>query len=68
MTQKTPVSALLELCAQEKVSVPEFESFPHNSDPKMFACIVEAFGIFAKGCGRSKREAKHDASAKLFSK
>lgn len=68
MSEKTPVSVLQELCIQEKSSVPMYESIAHPSDPKMFAFVVEAFGIFAKGSGRSKREARHDASANLISK
>lgn len=68
MTEKTPVSALQELCSQEKVSAPMFDCIPHESDPKMFAYVVEAFGIFAKGSGRSKRDAKHDSAANLMSK
>lgn len=68
MVEKTPVSALTELCVQERVSVPMFESIPHESDPKMFAFIVEAFGIYAKGSGSNKRVARHDACANLMSK
>lgn len=68
MAEKTPVSTLQELCIQEKVRVPMFESIPHGSDAKMFAFAVEAFGIFSKGSGRSKQEAKHDACANLISK
>ena len=68
MAEKTPVSVLQELCIQENSSVPMYESIPHESDPKMFAFVVEAFNLFAKGTGRSKREAKHDASANLISK
>lgn len=67
MSEKTPVSLLQELCIQENSSVPMYESIPHESDPKMFTFVVEAFGCFAKGSGRSKREAKHDASSKLIS-
>lgn len=67
MSEKTPVSVLQELCIQEKDSVPMYESMPHESDPKMFTFVVEAFGFFAQGSGRSKREAKHDASANLIS-
>lgn len=68
MTEKTPVSALTELCNQERVPVPMFESIPHENDPKMFSFIVEAFGIYAKGSGRNKRDAKHDACANLLGK
>lgn len=68
MTDKTPVSALQELCAQEKVPAPMFESILNESDPKMFSFVVEAFDMFAKGIGRSKQEAKHDACANLIGK
>lgn len=68
MSEKTPVSVLQELCIQENGSVPMYESIQHESDPKMFTFVVEAFSLFAKGSGRSKREAKHDASANLISK
>lgn len=67
MTEKTPVSVLQELCIQEKGSVPMYEAVPHETDSKMFKFVVEAFGLFAQGSGRSKREAKHDASANLIS-
>lgn len=67
MAEKTPVSLLQELCIQESCTVPMYESIQHESDPKMFTFLVEAFGCYAKGSGRSKREAKHDASANLIS-
>lgn len=67
MSEKTPVSVLQELCIQENRSVPMYESIQHETDPKMFTFVVEAFDLFAKGSGRSKREAKHDASANLIS-
>nr|AFX89026.1 R2D2 isoform a [Mayetiola destructor] len=66
MAEKTPVSVLQELCVQENASVPMYEPIQHESDPKMFAYVVEAFGFCAKGSGRSKREAKHEASANLL--
>lgn len=68
MTEKTPVSVLQELCVQENVSVPMYEHIPHETDPKMFSYLVQAFDHFAKGSGRSKREAKHEASANLLCK
>lgn len=68
MDVKTPASLLQELCVQENNSSPMYESVPHEKDPKMFSYVVEAFGYFAKGNGRSKKEAKHEASAKLISK
>lgn len=68
MAEKTPVSVLQELCVQENESVPMYEPLAHESDPKMFSYIVQAFGCYAKGSGRSKREAKHEASANLLGK
>lgn len=68
MAEKTPVSVLQELSIQEFGCSPYYEQMPHESDPKLFACLVEAFGKGAIGSGRSKKEAKHDASAKLIGK
>lgn len=68
MSEKTPVSILQELCVKYKDGAPIYEEIPDESDDgKIFACIVQAFGATAKGAGRSKREAKHTASAKLIS-
>lgn len=67
MSEKTPVSLLQELCIQENAPVPMYEGVPHETDPKMFAFYVNAFGLSGKGSGRSKREAKHEASANLIS-
>lgn len=60
---KTPVTVLYELCTQEKEFL-KFENILHDSR-NMFSCSVSAFGIAAIGSGRSKKEAKHEASAKL---
>lgn len=68
MAEKTPVSVLQELCIQEGESVPMYDLAHEESDGKNFAYIVNAFDMYAKGSGRSKREAKHEASAKLISK
>lgn len=70
MEKKTPASALQELCDQEKVAKLTSEYIPQESDPNVpiFTYAVEAFGIFAKGSGRSKQLAKHDACANLISK
>lgn len=68
MAEKTPASLLQELCVRENASVPIYEHIPHESDPKMFTYLVEAFGIISQGSGRSKREAKHEASASLLCK
>lgn len=66
MSEKTPVSVLQELCVQENNTSPIYESIPHETDPKMFSFVVQALGYYAQGSGRSKREAKHDASANLI--
>lgn len=66
MAEKTPVSVLQELCVQENKSVPMYEPLAHETEPKMFSYVVQAFGCIAKGSGRSKREAKHEASANLL--
>lgn len=66
MSGKTPVSVLQELCIRENGSAPEYKSVLHPSDPKMFSFEVEAFNLSAQGSGRSKKEAKHEASANLI--
>lgn len=66
MSEKTPVSVLQELCIRENGRAPVYESVPHPSDPKMFSFVVEAFDLFAQGFGRSKKEAKHEASVNLI--
>lgn len=63
---KTPVTILHELCIRER-HFTAFEDIPHGTDPKQFSCIATAFGLSAKGSGRSKKEAKHDACANLIS-
>lgn len=66
MAEKTPVSLLQELSIREMGQSPFSEFIPHESDPKLFSCITEAFNHTAIGSGRSKKEAKHEASAKLI--
>lgn len=66
MAEKTPVSLLQELSIREFGTSPYYEQMPNESDPKLFSCLVEAFGKAAIGSGRSKKEAKHDASAKII--
>lgn len=70
MAEKTPVSVLHELCIQQGHGAPCYEAIAADEDEtiKTFACIVSAFDMVAKGSGRSKREAKHEASANLISK
>lgn len=69
MSEKTPVSVLQELCIQQEHGAPFYELVGDESDDaKTFAYVVSAFDMAAKGSGRSKREAKHEASANLISK
>lgn len=63
--EKTPISILNELCVQEG-EVLVHDNVPHETNPKMFACKVEAFDLFAIGTGRSKKIAKHDACVRLI--
>lgn len=68
MAEKTPVSLLQELSIRESGHSPFSEYIPHENDPKMFTCVTEAFNKTAVGSGRSKKEAKHEASANLIGK
>lgn len=55
--EKTPITVLNELCVQEG-EVLVHDCVPHETNPKMFACKVEAFNLIAIGTGRSKKIAK----------
>lgn len=70
MTTKTPTSVLTEFCAQKKVTAPQFELVPEETEPNkpLFTIVVAGFNLIAKGSGRSKSEAKHAASESLLSK
>lgn len=68
MAEKTPVSVLQELCIQEGETVPYYELINEANDSKTFTYMVRAFEFIEQGSGRSKREARHEASAKLISK
>lgn len=68
MTEKTPVSLLQELTISEDAPPPFFDFVANDEDPKAFSCMVEAFGQSEYGAGRSKKEAKHAASAMLIGK
>lgn len=64
-SEQTPTALLHEMCMQNgEIFYPEY--VPHETDPKLFSCIVNAFGLTARGSGRSKKEAKHDASRNLL--
>lgn len=63
--EKTPITILNELCVQEG-EVLVHDNVPHETNPKMFACKVDAFNMCAIGTGRSKKIAKHDACEKLI--
>ncbi|XP_055320530.1 uncharacterized protein LOC129577462 [Sitodiplosis mosellana] len=67
-SEKTPVAALHEFCVQNDEVLMFDENVQHKTDLKMFSCIATAFDLYARGSGRSKKEAKHDASAKLIAK
>lgn len=68
MNGKSFISVLSEFCAQRKVALPQYIPVIHDSNPKMFEFLVEAFGCEANGIGRSKQEAKHAASKLLIGK
>lgn len=64
-TEKTPVTVLQELCVQES-ELAVYEYVPHETDPKLFSCLVTAFDLVSSGSGQSKMEAKHKASENLM--
>lgn len=65
--RKTATQTLYELCnRQNEQLVVVYDETP-DPDDKTKTCKVEAFGISGTGCGQSKKEAKHDASADLLS-
>lgn len=68
MAEKTPVTVLQELCIQEGELVPIYDLMPDGDGDKTFTYMVHALEMCAKGSGRSKREAKHEASANLIGK
>lgn len=65
--EKSPVSTLKELCDQEK-GVLMHEFLPFELNAKTFICEVNAFDVFAKGEGRTKKMAKHKACENLLCK
>lgn len=67
MTEKTPTSILSEFCVQNKVT-PLYNPVSQESDPRVpiFTISVTVLDYVAKGSGRSKADAKHDASQKLI--
>lgn len=67
-SEKTPISALNELCMQNDQFLRIEEDGPTSRNPKTFFCIANAFHLSAKGSGRSKKEAEHDACANLIGK
>lgn len=64
-TEKTPISVLQELCAQENEPL-MYEYVPHETNPNLFSCLVTAFDLVCSGSGQSKKEAKHGASEALM--
>lgn len=63
---KTPITVLNELCMQAGEPLIYDDNVPHETNPKMFACKVEAFNLSAIGSGRSKKLAKHEACEMLI--
>ena len=67
MAEKTPVSVLQELCIKHQHGSPYYELIADGTDEtKTFTYVASAFGLTAKGSGRAKREAKHEASVNLI--
>lgn len=64
---KSPVSLLKELCDREK-GVFMHEFLPYEPNATTFICVVNAFDVFAKGEGRTKQVAKHQACKTLLCK
>lgn len=63
--EKSPVTVLQELGIQENEPV-FFEEVSHETNPMLFACLVSAFNLVARGSGQSEKEAKHEASTNLI--
>lgn len=69
MAEKTPVSVLQELCVKYQHGAPFYDELNDGGDDgKTFTSLVQAFGATAKGTGRTKREAKHNAAERLLGK
>lgn len=68
MTGKSPTSILLELCAYYKIT-PQYDTVTQESVPNStFLTSVSALNYKANGWGRSKANAKHNASQNLIGK
>lgn len=65
MAEKTPTSVLLEFCNLCKVT-PLYNTVSQDSAVPIFTISVAALSYVAKGTGRTKADAKHDASQKLI--
>lgn len=65
---KAPVSVIQELCVKKRTGAPFYDLIEDGSDPetKMFAYSVELFGQTAKGKGKSKKDAKHEAAVNMI--
>lgn len=64
--EKTPIAILNELCMQEGKTL-VWEDIPQPTAPHPpFVCKVEAFDIEVFGTAQSKKQAKHEACAKLI--
>lgn len=68
MNGKTPVSVLQELCMRKHHGAPYYDLVADGKDEsKTFAYVVEAFGQSARGQGKAKKDAKHEAAVNILS-
>lgn len=64
--EKTPIAILNEWCMQDGKTL-VWEDIPQPTHPHPpFVCKVEAFDIEVFGTAQSKKQAKHEACAKLI--
>lgn len=66
---KTPITVLQEICVKNHKSAPMYNLIDNGTGPdKVFIYKVTAFDETATGCGRSKKDAKHEAAVVLLRK
>lgn len=66
---KTPISVLQEICVKNFKNAPVYEVIADGSGfDKVFAYKVKAFDEVATGYGKSKKDAKHEASIQMLRK
>lgn len=65
---KTPITTLQELCMKRKSALPYYDLIADGTDDplKIFAYSVDVFGQTAKGMGKSKKDAKHEAAINIL--